>query len=53
MTEVPEHHRVETRSDLLPEEEHVGSDDAQLQAELILEDSDERTEHPEPGPTAV
>lgn len=39
--------RIEGRSDLLPEEEAVGSDDPHDQAEEILRESDERTEHPE------
>ncbi|MCW2524632.1 MAG: hypothetical protein JWO63_2967 [Frankiales bacterium] len=39
--------RVAERSHLLPEEEAVGSDDALKQAEILLEDSDERTAHPE------
>ena len=34
---------------LLPEEERAGSDDAEAQARVILEDSDDRTEHPERG----
>ncbi|MGX7677559.1 hypothetical protein ACSMXN_01535 [Jatrophihabitans sp. DSM 45814] len=38
--------RVEHRSHLEPEEQKVGSDDPRRQAEIILEDSDERTEHP-------
>ena len=40
-------HHVETRSDLLPEEAAVGSDDPEAQAEAILEESDERTDDPE------
>ena len=39
--------RVEQRAELLPEELAAGSDDPQAQAEAILEESDERTEHPE------
>jgi hypothetical protein len=39
--------RADERAQLLPEEQAAGSDDPQLQAEVILEDSDERTEHPE------
>lgn len=39
--------RVEHRAELLPEELAAGSDDPQAQAEAILEESDERTEHPE------
>ncbi|WP_375478964.1 hypothetical protein [uncultured Jatrophihabitans sp.] len=41
--------RVDERARLLPEEAAVGSDDPQAQAEVILADSDERTEHPETG----
>jgi hypothetical protein len=44
----PDADRVEHRADaLLPEEQVAGSDDPELQAEAILADSDERTEHPE------
>lgn len=45
MTE-PDDHRAEHRP-LLPEERAAGSDDPEAQAEAILADSDERTEHPE------
>lgn len=38
--------RVERRTELLPEEERVGSDDPQAQAEAILEESDARSEFP-------
>jgi hypothetical protein len=38
---------VATRAELLPEELAVGSDDPQAQAEAILEESLERTEHPD------
>ena len=38
---------VAERSHLLPEEETVGSDDARLQAEIILQESEERTDDPE------
>ena len=41
--------RVERRSELLPEEERVGSDDPKAQAETILEESDERSESPVKG----
>ena len=34
--------RVDTRAELLPEEEAAGSDDPHGQAEAILEESDER-----------
>lgn len=47
MTEHPDESRVEARSHLGPEEAAAGSDDPHRQAEIILEDSDERTEHPE------
>lgn len=47
MTEPVESARVESRADLLPEEEAAGSDDPGEQARAILEESDERTEHPE------
>ncbi len=36
------------RAHLLPEELVVGSDDPQGQAEAILAESEERTEHPDP-----
>ena len=45
MSQTPEDDdRVETRAELLPEEEVAGSDDPQAQAEAILEESDERVE---------
>jgi hypothetical protein len=47
MTEHPDEERIESRAQLTPEEAAVGSDDAHRQAEIILEDSDERTAHPE------
>jgi hypothetical protein len=47
MTDPTEESRVEARAGLLPEEALVGSDDPEAQARIILEDSDERTEHPE------
>ncbi|MGS0687340.1 hypothetical protein ACVBEQ_19680 [Nakamurella sp. GG22] len=40
---------VENRSDLLPEELAVGSDDPQAQAEAILEESEERVTDPDAG----
>jgi hypothetical protein len=40
------HDRVERRTELLPEEERVGSDDPQAQAEAILDESDARTAYP-------
>jgi len=47
MTEHPDEARIETRAHLTPEEAAAGSDDPHRQAEIILEDSDERTAHPE------
>jgi hypothetical protein len=47
VTEPADESRIERRADLLPEEVTAGSDDAEAQAEAILEESDERTEHPE------
>ena len=38
---------VASRAELLPEEQAVGSDDPQAQAEAILLESEERTEHPD------
>lgn len=46
MTEPSDRERVERRAELLPEEEQAGSDDPQAQAEAILSESDERTDHP-------
>ena len=40
--------RIESRAELLPEEERVGSDDPEAQAAAILDESDARTEHPAP-----
>ena len=45
----PQARHVTTRAELLPEEQAVGSDDPQAQAKAILEESAERTEHPERG----
>ncbi len=38
--------RVEKRAELWPEEANAGSDDPQAQAEAILAESDDRTDHP-------
>jgi hypothetical protein len=46
MSEQPD--QVERRAQLLPEERTVGSDDPLEQAEVILEESEERTEDPDP-----
>jgi hypothetical protein len=45
--EARDEERVDTRSELLPEERAAGSDDPHDQAEAILAESDERTAHPE------
>lgn len=47
MSQTPDEDRIESRAELLPEEESVGSDSPHDQAEEILRESDERTEHPE------
>jgi hypothetical protein len=47
VTEPADESRIERRADLLPEEVTAGSDDAEAQAEAILEESDERTENPQ------
>lgn len=47
MTHIPAEDDVETRSELLPEEQAVGSDAPEEQARAILEESLERTEDPE------
>ena len=39
---------VDERADLLPEERAAGSADPQAQAEEILAESVDRTEHPDP-----
>lgn len=47
MTQTPDERDVETRAQLLPEEEAAGSDSPERQAKIVLEDSIERTEDPE------
>jgi hypothetical protein len=47
MTKSRDEDRIQERAELLPEEAAVGSDDPEGQAEAILEESDDRTEHPE------
>ncbi|HEX5968907.1 MAG TPA: hypothetical protein VFY88_10550 [Intrasporangium sp.] len=47
MSEQPDESAIAQRAELLPEERAAGSDDAEAQAEAILEESDERTERPE------
>ena len=46
MTERPDDERIETRAELLPEEQAAGSEDPEAQAEAILSESDERTARP-------
>jgi len=43
----PDQDRIDRRADLLPEERSAGSEDPAGQAEAILEESDDRTDHPE------
>jgi hypothetical protein len=46
-TRRPEHDpKVETRAELLPEEQAAGSEDPESQAEEILADSERRTQDP-------
>ena len=47
MSQTPDDDRVESRAELLPEEQAAGSEDPTAQAEAILAESDERTEDPE------
>lgn len=47
MSQEPEKDRIDTRAELLPEEQAAGSEDPEAQARAILEESDERTEDPE------
>ena len=47
MSEGPDESRITRRAELLPEERAAGSDDPQLQAKTILEESDDRVENPE------
>ncbi|HSO69638.1 MAG TPA: LacI family DNA-binding transcriptional regulator [Arachnia sp.] len=47
MTESPDDRLIEGREQLLPEELAAGSDDPEAQARAILEESEERTLHPE------
>ena len=44
--EDPDRKHVESRAELLPEERAAGSEDAESQAEAILEESRERTDEP-------
>jgi hypothetical protein len=47
MSQPSDDERIESRAQLLPEEQAAGSDDPEAQAEQILEESDERTDDPE------
>jgi hypothetical protein len=47
MSERPDEDRIESRAELLPEEQSPGSEAPREQAEAILEESDERTDHPQ------
>ena len=47
MSQSPDDERIESRAELLPEEQAAGSDDPEAQAAAILEESDERTDDPE------
>ena len=47
-THDPEHDHVDQRAALLPEELAAGSADPQAQAEAVLAESQDRTEHPDP-----
>ena len=42
------HENVDSRAQLLPEEQHAGSAAPEEQAEAILAESEERTVHPDP-----
>ena len=44
----PDREHVEQRAALLPEELAAGSADPQAQAEAVLAESQDRTEHPDP-----
>jgi hypothetical protein len=44
VSQSPDEHDIETRAELLPEEQVAGSDDPHAQAEAILEESEERTD---------
>ncbi|MDC5696017.1 hypothetical protein OO014_02020 [Intrasporangium calvum] len=47
MTEHHDESDIAQRAELLPEEQAAGSDDPEMQAEAILDESAERTERPE------
>ena len=47
MSQAPDESDIESRAELLPEEQAAGSDDPHAQAEQILDESQERTDDPE------
>jgi hypothetical protein len=53
VTDRPDPDRVETRAELLPEEEQAGSDDPEAQAAAVLEDSEARTLDREAAPGSI
>ena len=44
----PQERHLEERAELLPEERAAGSADPRAQAAAVLEESQDRTEHPDP-----
>ena len=46
--EDPQQRHVDERAELLPEELAAGSADPQAQAAAVLEESQDRTDHPDP-----
>lgn len=47
MSESRDQERIDSRAELLPEEQSAGSEAPEEQAEAILAESEERTEHPD------
>ena len=47
MSKPSDEERIDGRARLDPQEQAAGSDDPHRQAEVILEDSDDRVDHPE------
>ncbi len=47
MSQSRDDERIDSRAELLPEEQVAGSDDPKAQAAEILKESDERTDDPE------
>ena len=44
----PEQRHLDERAELLPEEQAAGSADPRAQAAVVLQESEDRTEHPDP-----